>query len=103
MSVSEGYISKLIDEETQFGTPLEMIDKDLTHLDSSFTDLELMEIWNTIYDKYGMRIPQLQNRWFRDNRIKDFGEEYEDSEPIGGTIEGFLNRKKSDYELIDFG
>lgn len=103
MSVGEGYISKLIDEGTQFGTPMEMIDKELTHLDSSLTDLELMEIWNTIYDKYGMRIPQLQNRWFRDNGIKDFGEENEVSEPMGGKVKEFLNRNKSKNELMDLG
>ena len=103
LELSEGYISELIDEEMRFGTPIEMIDKELIHLDSSLTDLELMEIWNTIYDEYGMRIPQLQNRWFRDNGIKDFGEENDDSEPMGGTIEEFFNSMRNKNQIIDLG
>jgi hypothetical protein len=62
LELSEGYISNLIDEEMRFRTPLEMIDTNLQYLDSSHTDLELMEIWNGIYDKYGCRIPQLEGR-----------------------------------------
>jgi hypothetical protein len=103
LDLSEGFISKLIDEETQFGTPLEQIDKDLLHLDSSHTDLELTEIWNRMYDRYGMRIPQLEERWYRDNGIKDFGEEVEVSEPMGGTVEEFLKSRRSKNELIDLG
>jgi hypothetical protein len=101
--LSEGYISNLIDEETRFGTPLEMIDKELQHLDSSHTDLELMEVWNRIYDKWGCRIPQLEERWCRDNGIGDFGDEDESSEPMGEKIENFLNERRSKYELIELG
>jgi hypothetical protein len=35
---------------------LDKVDKTLSHLDSSLTDLELMESWNEIYDKYGCRM-----------------------------------------------
>jgi hypothetical protein len=103
LELSEGYISKLIDEETQFGTPLEQIDSNLTQLDSSLTDLELMEIWNGIYEGYGMRIPQLEKRWYRDNGIRDFGEEGDDSEPIDGKIEEFLNSGRSKNEVMNLG
>lgn len=101
--MSEGYISNLIDEETQFGTPLERIDKDLLHLDYSHTDSEIVEMWNGIYERYGMRIPQLEERWYRDNGIKDFGEENEVSEPMGGTVEEFLNSRRSINGIIDLG
>ena len=103
LELSEGYISKLIDEETQFGTPLEGIDKDLLHLDSSHTDLELTEIWNRMYDRYGMRIPQLGERGYRDNGITNFGEEVEVSEPMGGTITEFLNSRRSKNVISDLG
>jgi hypothetical protein len=103
LELSEGYISNLIDEEMRFGTPLEMIDTNLQYLDSSHTDLELKEIWNGIYDKWGCRIPQLEERWCRDNGIKDFGEEDESSEPMGERIEKFLNSRRSKYELIELG
>jgi hypothetical protein len=101
--LSDGYISNLIDEETQFGTPLELIDKNLQFLDSSHSDLELMEIWNGIFDSYGFRIPKLEERWYRDNGIKDFGEKDESSEPIGGKIDEFLKMKKITNEMIDLG
>jgi hypothetical protein len=103
LELSEGYISNLIDEEMRFGTPLEMIDTNLQYLDLSHTDLELKEIWNGIYDKYGCRIPQLEGRWFRDNGVKDFGEEDESSEPMGERIEEFLNSRRSKNELIELG
>jgi len=101
--LSEGYISNLIDEETRFGTPLEMIDTNLQYLDSSYTDLELMEVWNRIYDKYGCRIPQLEERWCRDNGIGDFGDEDDSSEPMGERIEEFLNSRRSKIDLIELG
>lgn len=103
LELSEGYISKLIDEETQFGTPLERIDTNLTYLDSSHTDSEIVEMWNRIYDRYGMRIPQLEGRWYRDNGISDFGEENEVSEPMGGTVVESLNSRKSKNEISDLG
>jgi hypothetical protein len=87
----------------RFGTPLDMIDTILTYLDSSHTDSEIVEMWNRIYDKYGCRIPQLEDRWCRDNGVKDFGEEGECSEPMGGMIDGFLKSRRSKNELIDLG
>jgi hypothetical protein len=87
----------------RFGIPLEMLDTNLQYLDSSHTDLELKEIWNGIYDKWGCRILQLEERWCRDNGIKDFGEEDESSEPMGERIEEFFNNRRSKYELIELG
>ncbi len=75
----------------------------VSELDSSFTDLELLEIWNPIYEEFGCRIPQLGDRWCRDNGVKDFGEEDESSEPIGERVEEFLISRRSKNELIDLG
>jgi hypothetical protein len=72
-------------------------------LDSSFTDLELLEIWNPIYEEFRCRIPQLEGRWCRDNGIGDFGDEDESSEPMGERIEEFLNSRRSNNELIELG
>ena len=101
--MSEGYISYLIDEGSRFGTPIEMIDTQLQFLDSSHDDLELMEVWNRIYDKYGCRISDFMERWNRDNGIKDCGDEDESSEPMGEKIESFLKKRRSNYELMDLG
>jgi hypothetical protein len=75
----------------------------VSELDSSLTDLELLEIWNPIYEEFGCRIPQLEERWYRDNGVKDFGEEGECSEPMGGTVVEFLNSRKSKNEISDLG
>jgi hypothetical protein len=35
----------------------------LSELDSSLTDLELLEIWNTIYEEFGYMIPEFRDKW----------------------------------------
>ena len=96
------YISNLIDEETRSGRTIEMIDKSLHQLDNSNTDEELQEHWNLIYDRYGMRIPQLERRWYRDNGIKDFGEVGGVSEPLNSKVVEYLNSKKGYKKVYDF-
>jgi hypothetical protein len=32
-------------------------------LDSSLTDLELLEIWNPIYEEFGFMIPEFREKW----------------------------------------
>ena len=49
-------IGSLIDEELINRKPLDTLDKNITFLDPSLTDLELMVIWNNIYDIYGCRM-----------------------------------------------
>ena len=102
LELSEGYISNLIDDETRSGRTIEMIDKSLHQLDNSQTDEELQNHWNLIYDNYGMRIPQLERRWYRDNGIKDFGEVREVSEPINSVVVEYLNSKKGFKKVYDF-
>ena len=35
----------------------------LSELDSSLTDLELLEIWNPIYEEFGYMIPEFRDKW----------------------------------------
>lgn len=35
----------------------------VSELDSSFTDLELLEIWNPIYEEFGYMIPEFKDKW----------------------------------------
>ena len=35
----------------------------VSELDSSLTDLELLEIWNTIYEEFGYMIPEFRDKW----------------------------------------
>ena len=102
LELSEGYISNLIDEESQFGRSVDLIDKCLVQLDNSLSDEELKEYWNLIYDRYGMRIPQMERRWYRDNEIPDIGEVGGVSEPINSKVVEYLNSKKGFKKVYDF-
>ena len=35
----------------------------VSELDSSLTDLELLEIWNPIYEEFGYMIPEFKGKW----------------------------------------
>jgi hypothetical protein len=35
----------------------------VSELDSSLTDLELLEIWNPIYEEFGYMIPKFKDKW----------------------------------------
>jgi hypothetical protein len=35
----------------------------VSELDSSLTDLELLEIWNPIYEEFGYMIPEFREKW----------------------------------------
>jgi hypothetical protein len=35
----------------------------VSELDSSFTDLELLELWNPIYEEFGYMIPEFKDKW----------------------------------------
>jgi hypothetical protein len=102
LELSEDYISTLFGEETQFGTSPDKVDKIIQYLDSTHTDGELQEYWNSIYDKYGMRIPQMERRWYRDNEIPDIGEVGGVSEPINCKVVEYLNSKKGFKKIYDF-
>ena len=38
----------------------------MTHLDSSLTDLEIIEQWNNFFDQYGYRFPEFEDKWMRE-------------------------------------
>ena len=40
----------------------------VSELDSSLTDLELLDIWNPIYEEFGYMIPEFKDKW-ESNRI----------------------------------
>lgn len=76
----------------------ERFDKIIDHLDPSLTDLEIVETWNNIYDKYGYRFDGLKDRWERENTPKipkSFGDPKDNtsSTPIKLDIP-FLGNKK---------
>jgi hypothetical protein len=35
-------------------------------MDSSMSDIELMEIWNDIYDQWGWAIDEFRDRWVKE-------------------------------------
>jgi hypothetical protein len=75
LKLSEDYVSNLIRKESQIGIQLDSIISKICFLDPSQTDLELMEIWNELYDKYGNRMEKFKKHWEREN-LKSIGKEY---------------------------
>jgi hypothetical protein len=62
---SEDYIGNIIHEQSKLRGGIDKVDKDLVYLDSEFDDLELIEQWNNIFDKYGFAIPEFHDKWVR--------------------------------------
>lgn len=67
--LSDVYISNLCDSFSNVGVNVEKTLITLNHLDPQQTDLELVEEWNLVYDLYGCQIPQLKERWERENGL----------------------------------
>ena len=42
-----------------------------TELDHSLTDIELLNQWNEFFDGNGMRYPEFEDQWFKENPIPD--------------------------------
>ena len=40
-------------------------------LDPSLTDIELLNQWNEFFDAHGMRYPEFEDQWFKENPIPD--------------------------------
>jgi hypothetical protein len=55
----------------------------VSELDSSLTDLELLEIWNPIYEEFGYLIPEFKDKWeskqISKGNIQTKGSEFEKS------------------------
>jgi hypothetical protein len=101
---SEDYIGQLLIEDLQMGIPVEVSLLTKTHLDPSLTDLELLEIWNDMYDSFGCRIPDLRKRHERDSGLYSKNIIKNDSESdfvINPKVSDWLNRRK--LNLSDLG
>ncbi|TLP73245.1 hypothetical protein [Maribacter sp. ACAM166] len=98
-------ISKLIDEEVNRMGSIENIDSNITLLDSSHSDLELMEIWNNLYQNYGYRFDRFKEKWERDSigKIKDFGNKKDETKSITPLKIDWLEERKKKIKLYDFG
>lgn len=42
-----------------------------TELDPSLSDIELVEEWNQFFDQYGMRFPEFEESWFKENPLPE--------------------------------
>ena len=56
----------------------------VSELDSSLTDLELLEIWNPIYEEFGFMIPEFKEKWeskrISKGKIQTMKSKFENSE-----------------------
>lgn len=105
LSQSEDLITQLIDEETKMVGSVERINKNISFLDCSLTDLELREIWNNLYDEYGCRFEQFKDKWFRENVgvIKDFGNKKDESKSFTPLKIDWVEKRKKKIKLYDLG
>ncbi|MFP8489501.1 helix-turn-helix domain-containing protein [Gracilimonas sp. Q87] len=47
-------------------------------LDSSLSDIELIDEWNQFFDQHGMRFPEFEEQWFKENPIPEEMNDRED-------------------------
>jgi len=100
---SDVHISNLIDKEVGISGNLDSVDKTIQHLDPSLSDMELMEIWNLIYDKHGCRIPDFREKWEREFLMEECTIPDEVDQNINSLeLPDFLKRKK-DFVVKNLG
>jgi transcriptional regulator with XRE-family HTH domain len=68
-------------------------------LDPSLTDIELLGLWNEFFDAHGMRYPEFEDQWFKENPIPDnFKEQANDNSDDYSSnkieLPDFLKKKK---------
>lgn len=62
LTKSENYLSSIY--QSLPNSLEEKINKGISNeLDSGLTDLELLEEWNSMYERYGYLIPELKEKW----------------------------------------
>jgi hypothetical protein len=44
----------------------EMLTDKIPYMDSKLSDIELMEIWNEIWDKWGCVIDEFKDKWLKE-------------------------------------
>lgn len=75
-----------------------------TELDSSLSDIELLDEWNQFFDQHGMRFPEFEERWFRENPIPDkIEKEPSNSENKKIELPDFIKQKMKDENRSDLG
>ena len=78
-----------------------------TELDPSLTDIELLNQWNEFFDGHGMRYPEFEDQWFKENPIPD---DFKDEESDDSDDDFFSNKlelpdilKKKRMDSSDLG
>ena len=67
LTKSKSYLG-LVYNSSSFSTEEKQRRGLVSELDSSLTDLELLDIWNPIYEEFGYMIPEFKDKW-ESNRI----------------------------------
>ena len=100
---SEDLISNIINEEMEIHHSYERIDSDLVFLDSAHTDLELMEHWNLIYNKYGYRMIPFRDKWEREfiGSTMEFGDKNDESKSFKPLKIDWLEKRKMKKKYIE--
>ena len=62
LNKSKSYLG-LIYNSSSFSTEEKQRRGLVSELDSSFTDFELLELWNPIYEEFGYMIPEFKDKW----------------------------------------
>ena len=104
-SQSEDLITQLIDEETKILGSVEKVNKNISFLDSSLSDLELREIWNKMYDEHGCRFEPFKDKWIRENVgvIKNYGNKKDESESFTPLKIDWIEKRKVESKIYDMG
>lgn len=65
-------------------------------LDSSLSDIELVDEWNQFFDQHGMRFPEFEDSWFRENPLPDeIKKESDDKESVKIELPDIVKKKDS--------
>lgn len=101
LSESEPMISKLINEEVNRVGSVENINSQITFLDPSNSDMELMEIWNGLYRNYGYRFDRFKSKWEKNSlgKIKDFGNKKDETNSLNPLKIDWLEKRKKKLNL----
>ena len=76
---------------------------DLNYLDPDHHDLELMEHWNEIYNKYGFLIRDFKSKWEREfiGNQMEFGDKKDESKPSEPLKIEWLEKRKKKKKYIE--
>jgi len=105
LTESESLISQLVDEEVNRMGSIENIDKSITHLDPTDSDLELIETWNNLYQNYGNRFSRFKDEWEKDlfGNLKDFGDKKDETKSFNPLRIDWIEKRKEKIKICDLG